>query len=103
MKLQEGIRAQASRTLEHFHKTIVLGTNPTRPRNKRDKMASLLCKEAEEPKKRSDLGLSQERVPFVLDTVPLTLFMFVGFFLHDLCSSPRLVTRDTSYRLQIEK
>ena len=67
------------------------GRTPTRPRDKRDKMAILLWNSTEKGRfvpgtgpilSRGGLShLSQGRFLFVPDTVPPKMFMFIGFFL----------------------
>ena len=53
--------------------TIVQGRTPTRPRDKRDKMAILLCNETEKGRFVPGTGpiLSRGGVPFVPGTVPV--------------------------------
>ena len=68
------------------------GRTPTRPRDKRDKMAILLWNSTEKGQFVPVTGpiLSRGGVPFVPgtvlfvpDTVPPKMFMFIGFFLPD--------------------
>ena len=90
-------KANKQKTHKHFSDgpcgTIVPGTNPTRPRDRWDKMAMLLWNSTENGRFVPGTGpnLSQGGVPFVPGTVsvcpghrPAQLIYIIGFFLPEL-------------------